>query len=327
LTKSEIDLLPVARTREVLAVVVPVHFLSSVPEPQIRDILSSVFGEADLFCRRKHLLAVVDRGTTAEKVLQEFPGLRIHSLQKNRGKAGAIGSGLAELLETSDARYFATRDCDGDHAQEDLSRLVSLAAYVERVTGSSRVAVMGARPSLEKPMGWVRDQWERLTNAVLVDLLQYALARGGRVTDRRFWGGSEPDIQSGYRVYSREAAEQTRDVLTGLPEERDILTFACEFVPFADLVAAGGVTAQAQRFTLIEQPVSNYGGVDFGRVYGRLLAYVADRHDVPRPIVRQIFDNRLVGMSLFFTGAREELFKARRLVDANAPRLSSAPFL
>ncbi len=327
MANSEIDLLPVARTRDLLAVVVPVHFVSSVPEEQIRDILSHVLGEADLFCRRDRLLAVVDRGTTAEKVLQEVAGLRVHRLERNRGKAGAIGSGLAELLETSDVRYFATRDCDGDHAQEDLTRLVSLAAHVERATGNPRVAVIGARPSLEKPMGWIRDQWERLTNAVLVDLLQYVLARAGRVVDRRFWSGTEPDVQSGYRVYSRDAAEQVRNILTALPDDRDILTFACEFVPFAELIVAEGVTAQAQRFTLIEQPVSSYGDVDFGRVYGRLLAYIGERHDVPGPVLRQIFDNRLIGTSLFFTDRRGELLKARRLVDPAASELSAAPFL
>lgn len=327
MANSKIDLLPVGRTRDLLAVLIPVHFVSSVPEQQIREILSNVLGEADLFCRRDHLLAVVDRGTTAEKVLQEVSGLRIHRLEKNRGKAGAIGSGLAELLATSDARYFGTRDCDGDHAQEDLSRLVSMAAAVETATGNSQVTVIGARPSLEKPMGWIRDQWERLANAVLVDLLQYVLARGGRVLDRRFWSGSEPDIQSGYRVYSREAAEQVRNVLTALPDDRDILTFACEFIPFADLIVAGGVTAQVQRFTLIEQPVSSYGGVDFGRVYGLLLAYVGERYDVPRLMVRRIFDNRVVGTSLFFTDFKGDLLKARRLIDPNAPELSVAPFL
>jgi hypothetical protein len=322
-----IDLLPVGRMRDLLAVVIPVHFVASVREQQVRNILGGLLEETNLFCRRERLLTVVDQGTTAERVLGEVSGLRVHRLRRNRGKAGAVAAGLAELLATSDARFFATRDCDGDHAQEDLSRLVSLAAHVERVAGNSKVAVMGARPSLEKPMGWVRDQWEQVTNAVLVDLVQYVLARTGRVLDRRFWNGWKPDIQSGYRVYSREAAELVRDVLAGLPEDPDILTFACEFIPFADLAVGAGVTAQAQRFTLVEQPVSSYGDVNFGRVYGRLLAFAGDRYGVPNTIVRSFLDNRLVETSLFFSDLRRELLKARGLIDPDAPTPLGAPFL
>lgn len=326
--KWESDLLSTGLARDLLALLIPVHFATTVPEGQIRHLLGHLLEGLELFCRTEHVLAVVDRGTVAERVLREFPGLRVHSLERNRGKAGAVASGLAQLVETSDARFFATRDCDGDHAQEDLPRLVSLAAYIEQATTSPLVVAMGARPSLEKPMGWLRDQWERLTNAVLVDLLDYVLAREGRVLDRRFWSGSPtPDIQSGFRVYSRPAAERVRDVLASLPEDPNVWTFACEFVPFADLIAAGGVTGEVRRFTLVEQPVSSYRSVDLGRVYARLLQHLATTYEVPASVVRQFFDNRLVGTSLFFTDSRKELLEARRLIDAEAPSVLAAPFL
>ena len=324
---SGIELLSVESVRDQLAVVIPVHFASHVPEGQIREILAALLGEADLFCRLEHLLAVVDRGTVAEQVLRGFRGIRVLTLERNRGKAGAVAAGLAELLSTSDAPYFATRDCDGDHAQEDLTRLVSLAVHLERRTHCPLIGIMGARPSLEKPMGWLRDQWERLTNAVLVDLCRFLLARRGRVLDTRFWGGTEPDVQSGYRVYSRGAAERVRNVLNALPDEEDVLTFACEFIPFADLALAGGALGQVRRLTLVEQPVTSYGGVDLGRVYGRLLAYVAELFDVPRPVVRQLFDNHLPAVSIFFSDARSELLRARRLIDPEAPAPEGAPFL
>ncbi|MFZ0430386.1 MAG: glycosyltransferase [Acidobacteriota bacterium] len=327
MAQSEIGLLSVGRTRDLSAVVIPVHFAPSVPEGQVREILESLLGEAAVYCRPEHLLTVVDRGTAAERVLAGFPGLRIHRLERNKGKAGAVAAGLSDLLATSDARYLVTRDCDGDHAQEDLPRLISLAAFVEGVTGCPVVSVMGARPSLEKPMGWLRDQWERLTNSVLLDALDYALARQGRVLDRRFWSGAAPDIQSGYRVYSRPAAARTAESLESLPDDPDVWTFACEFVPFADLVMAGGVFAQLQRLTQVEQPVTSYGGVDLPRVYGRLLAFVGDRLEIPREILRQCFDNHLIGTSLFFTDSRGALLEARDLIDPGAPEVQRARLL
>ena len=86
--QSEIGLLSVGRTRDLSAVVIPVHFAPSVPEGQVREILESLLGEAAVYCRPEHLLTVVDRGTVAERVLAEFPGLRIHRLERNKGKAG-----------------------------------------------------------------------------------------------------------------------------------------------------------------------------------------------------------------------------------------------
>jgi len=307
-------LLTRAEVLDLTAVVIPAYFSPSVAEARIRNILDGVVVDAEFFCRPDRLAIVVDGGSHTESVLDAMGGLNLVRLERNRGKAGAVAAGLEALLRSTDAGFFATRDCDGDHLQEDLPRLVSLAASMRETTGNPMVCAMGARPSLAKPMGWVREQWEQLTNRVLVDLASYVLARKEQVLDRRFWNGMEPDLQSGYRVYSREAAEVAVECLNRVPDQPGILTFACEFVPFAELTERGGLFGQAQRLTLVEQPVSSYSAVDYAGTYGWLLGYLADEWKVSRSRLLRLFDNHLGWSALYFSNEKESVERGRRIL-------------
>ena len=326
-------MLSISEVRQRLAVVVPVYFEPSSPRETILPILEGVFRDSEIFCRADSLLAVVDRGTTVEELFTDAPpgsrlrDIPVHRLGKNRAKAGAINEGLQRLLKCSQAEYFVTRDCDGDHLLEDIPRLVSLAVQVEEKTNEEVVAVMGARPSLEKPMGWLRQEWELLTNRILVDLTSYVMARDGQVIDRRFWNGVEPDVQSGYRVYNRAAAERTIACLSSLPEKREILALSCESLPFTELLIQGGVFAQVHRLTLVEQPVSSYSGLNFGESYGHLVAFLGQRYDIPEQILLRIVDNELVSRSMYFTDDREQLLHFRDLVIPGAGPLHLPGFV
>jgi len=322
-------MLSVSQARERVAVIVPVHFDPAVPIEVIAPILEGVFRDSELFCRPDRLLAVVDGGTKVDTLLSNppsgssFSGVPLHRLDRNRAKAGAVSDGLRLLLQNSDAEYFVTRDCDGDHVLEDIPRMVSLAEDVQEQTGQDLVTVMGARPSLEKPMGWLRQEWELFTNKILVDIASFAVARLDRVIDCRFWNGFSPDIQSGYRVYSRAAAEVTMQCLSSLPEKREILMLACESVPFTELLIDGGVFAQVQRLTLVEQPVSSYSQVNFGENYGHLISFLGEKYGIPKDILLRIIDNAMVSRSMYFTDFRDQLLLFRSLIapGANAPEL------
>jgi hypothetical protein len=314
--------LSIDQVRDQVAVVVPVYFDPSVPEDQIYNILEPVFRDQAIFCRPDRSLIVVDRNTTAERVLlsgpsASFSGLPVHVLPENRAKAGAVAAGLARVLEESGFQFVITRDCDGDHAAEDIPRLVNMGFDIKEQTEQELVSVIGARPSLEKPMGWVRQQWELLTNKVLLDLVDFSLAQRGSVVDARFWGGQDPDLQSGYRLYDRKSAEEALSCIEALPEDRTIWTFSCEYIPFAELMIRGGIFGQVQRLTLVEQPVTSYGSVDLADVYGRLMAYVAINHEIPTPVLLQIFDNAVCSLSLLFTDKKEDLLRCRRLISAD----------
>lgn len=313
-------LLTLAECRRQTGVVVPFFFRPSVPESMIRTLVDRVLTDSGIYCDPSNLVTVVDRGSVVERVLEEYPGLRVHVLPRNRAKAGAVAAGLRALLETTGAQALVTRDGDADHSLEDLPRLVSRLQEMREADGEGPAFVMGGRISLEKPMGWVRDQWELLTNRILTDLTAFRLAQSGRVIDRRFWGGSPPDIQSGYRAYSRQGAELAVKCLDEVPEDRKILTFACEFVPFTEILAAGGQAGQVLRSTLVEQPVSSYATTDYASAYGHLLVYMAERFGVSREILARITSNYAGDLSLQYTDYRADLQRFLDLVGTGPVR-------
>lgn len=311
-------MLRINEVRHRTAVVVPVYFNPDVRRETIQDILEGTFSDQNHFCRKNWLVAVIDQGTTAESVFRNATknsplyGVPVVLLEKNRAKAGGVTKGLEYLLSQTGAEFFITRDCDGDHVVEDIPRLASAADELAEKSNSELVSIIGSRPSLEKPMGWVREEWEILTNRVLVDLLKFLMAKQGKIIDQRFWVGDVPDIQSGYRLYNRAAAELAVECLNRLPEDRTILSLACEFVTFAEIVAADGIFGQVQRLTLVEQPVSSFSNLDFANDYGSLLVFLADYFQTERKTLLKIFDNHLPCSSLFFSDQKQNLLRCRR---------------
>lgn len=326
-------MLSINQARELTAVVVPVYFQPTVSRETITLILESTFADHELFCLPENLLVVVDGGTKAEAVLRKANSgspiydLPLYVLEKNRGKAGAIRAGLDEILKRTQSPYVVTRDCDGDHAIEDIPRMISMAEDIRSDTGSTLISIFGVRPSLEKPMGWFRQEWEGFINRILEDLTDFLAAKTDAVVDKRYWNGYELDAQSGYRVYSRQAARLSVDLLAQLPEDPDVFVFACELVPFIELTLRGGLIGQVQRMTLVEQPVSSFEGVDLPRSYGTLLRYLCEIYRVPADTLLRIFDNHLLTTSLYFSEFRENILECRRHIkfdkdDLLAPRFA-----
>ena len=210
---------------------------------------------------------------------------------------------------------------------QDLPALVTAAEDLQQETALEKVIVFGARTSLEKPMGWLRQQWETLTNSILIDLVDFLLARQGRVLDRRFWCSLPLDLQSGYRLYSREAARAAAVSLSRLPEDPRIYTFACEMVPFLDLALQGAVIGQIRRQTLVEQPVSSFESKPLADCYSGLLNYLIEEHSIPQAIVASILDNHLFNQSLYFSPLRNEILKFRHLLIPGASEFRMPRFV
>ena len=326
-------MLNLQRALDSLAAVVPVYFEPSLGCDPVRAILEGAFLDHSRFCRPEHTLIVVDRATTAETVLREAPprsplhGYEVHVLPENRGKAGAICAGLARLLEKTRAPFLVTRDYDGDHMPQDLPALAKAAVDLQEDTEAEQLMVFGARTSLEKPMGWVREQWERWTNSILIDLVEFLLAQQQLILDRRYWGGLPLDLQSGYRLYNREAARQAVLSLSNLPADPRVYTFACEMTPFVDLALQGAVIGQIRRHTMVEQPVSSFESKPLAECYAGLLGHVVEQHSIPAPILTCVLDNHLFDTSLYFSLLRDEVLKFRRLVLPAAPEPKLPRFL
>ena len=312
-------MLSITQARELTAVVVPVYFQPTVNRETITLILESTFADHELFCLPEKLLVVVDGGTKAEAVLREAnSGSPIYDLPLYV---------LDEILKRTQSPYLVTRDCDGDHAIEDIPRMISMAEDIRSDTESTLISIFGVRPSLEKPMGWFRQEWEGFINRILEDWTDFLAAKTDNVVDKRYWNGYELDAQSGYRVYSRQAARLSVDLLAQLPEDPDVFVFACELVPFIELTLRGGLIGQVQRMTLVEQPVSSFEGVDLPRSYGTLLRYLCEVYRAPTDSLLRIFDNHLFATSLYFSEFREELLECRRNIKSAednplAPRFS-----
>ena len=284
----------------------------------VRQILRATLSDQNLFLKPRQVVFVVDRNTATESILEELnadlqAGFGTVRLERNQGKMGAVREGLRRLLQEP-VRYLVTRDCDGDHALEDLGRMVRLAEEMREAAPDQPISVFGSRPSLERPMEWVRKEWEILTNGIFESLTEFLLADQGRVLDRRYWNGYPLDLQSGYRLYDRTGAELAVRSMERVPDERPTYLMACEMVPFLEISLEGRIVGQVQRMTCVEQPVSSFKDIDFATSYGKLLAFLGGLYKIDSALLLRVFDNHMLGSEMFFSSARPQVLKCRDLL-------------
>src|SRR5205823_10788948 len=125
---------------------------------------------------------------------------------------------------------------------DDLPHLFRLGEQIARETGCEQVLIVGRRTAVHPPLGWLRGEYEQVVNAVLVEALQFSLARRGRVLARQYWAAELPDLQSGYKLYSRGACEEAVAALRRAEERRpELLPLrrGMEILPFAAICSAG----------------------------------------------------------------------------------------
>lgn len=135
---------------------------------------------------------VVDDGSqdaTAEAAGEA--GARVLRHERNRGKGRALRTAFDDLFARGHAAV-ATLDADGQHLPENLPRLV-------RAGRTDADLVIGTRDHLFKEMWGVRRMSNRCSSFLIA-----ALA-----------GTPLPDVQSGFRIYSRRLI-----AITGFPEAR-----------------------------------------------------------------------------------------------------------
>lgn len=309
--------------KEGLGVVIPVHFPSDVEPELIGRVLEETLDGQEAFCPHSQCLMVVDRGTRADAVLTQAPASSPLSrvgrdrLERNRGKAGSVCRGIRRLLRDNDLRWIVSRDCDGDHLLDDLPRFLRLAGELE--SHHPLFAIFGARSSYAKSMGWVRQEWEKLTNRLFLDCTAYLAATRGQVLDRRYWNRWPLDLQCGYRLYSRQAALLAVQGLEELPDDPEVYTFANEMLPFLDLSLAGGSVGQVPCTSRTGQLFSNYASFDMAARYGRFLAYVVERYEIPADSLHKLVDGRLFASHLFWSDQRQQVLRFRSLLCPQAP--------
>jgi len=307
--------------RPALGMVVPVWFPEDFPRVRMRRILSVTLRDCGFYVEPLNIKVVVDGAPWCSDVLDEVREETdiefddVH-LETNRGKGAAVCAGMRRALARSDVAFVAVRDADGDHFLNDVPHLFRIGKQVVRETGNSSVLVIGRRSSVHRPLGFLRGEYERLLNRVIVDALMFDLARQGEVLNTQYWVEDPPDLQSGYKLYSRASVEQIVDVLSDRGEDGEkAARYGSEIVPFVEIVLAGGIAGEISRVTYNEQPTSMYSGERRPVFYGQRTLWVFRRLNIETHQAKQLLDNG-VSKSLLRTDPRgmEELRKLRAYV-------------
>lgn len=134
---------------------------------------------------------VVDDGShdgTAEAA--RTAGGEVHVLPANRGKGAALRTAF-EILFSRGFTGVVTLDADGQHLPEEIPRLLAAAPEAD--------LILGTRDHLFAEMSAVRRLANRLSSRAI------SLAAGRPISD----------VQTGFRLYTRELVERT-----GFPESR-----------------------------------------------------------------------------------------------------------
>jgi hypothetical protein len=311
--------------------VVPAWYPSDMPAEEAAQLLATTLADSPSCAEPQDVVVVVDGSPVAlaaARKAQEDLGkewsapFRLIELPENRGKGAALVAGIRWLLEREatigPVAWIAARDADGDHLIDDLPHLYRTGEQLAEECPRRPSCVIGRRANLHAPLGWMRGEYERLVNEVIVEAVAFSRARSGEVWDTRYLVERAPDLQSGYKLYSRSAAalaarslEEAAAAYPGLHLQRT----GMEIVPFVSLALAGAVFAEVERKSYHDQPVTSYGSVDMPVFYGSKLAWAVGACGVPVDAAVLLIDGALARRHLWLDPAgRSGLLELRRFV-------------
>lgn len=283
-------------------VVVPTYF----PENLTDDAGVALLGDTVRgFCREladpRHLVLAVDGTRSAADVAARVAaatGVAVAVAPTNRGKLQAARLGALHLLDTHpDLELIAIIDQDGDHFANELLNLVRAARQILDLDASPGCLVLGRRISRHRPMGFLRGELEELADRVLLDALHYHAAKSGVPLPLQYATTLDeyPDFHSGYKVFSRAAAEATFRVEPSTCGQPDACAWrhAVEAVMTVEALLAGALLIQVNRSTYDEQPITTFGLMKRTRLVADKIIWPCKRLGVPAVFVDQWLRNHL----------------------------------
>jgi len=314
---------PQSRMLDRLGFIVPVWYPPGTSASMRRSLLEVTLQDVETCVRPENICLVNDGDADSRNLLKELSRtdeFQFIDLETNKGKEYAVTLGMERLLETRSALAFlAVRDADGDHFIQDLPHLFRTAEAVQRITGP--VMVIGRRNSLTQPMGWLRGELERLQNRVLLDAMRFNRARAGTVLDLRFCVsyGDFPDFQSGYKMYSREAAQRVFNLEAsermGPLSPEEFWHYGTESVSVVEGILQGVTLAEMNRATYRGQPVSGFATFQAAEFYSSVIAWILWRLQIPSTECVLLLDNHIPRLDLWFQPeGRRLLQKIRDIV-------------
>jgi len=329
--------------RQSVGMLIPVWFREETGEDGCYELLGRALGDVEVFVQPQNLLLIVDGCPVAEEPTRRLQSelaerlgqpCRLRVLDENLGKGGVLVEGFRELLGNESLRWLSVRDDDGDHSIWDLPHLFRLgeqmrAAATLRSSDTSLrstseptdlIVICGRRASLDRPLGTWRAEYERLVAELVWEALKAALAAQGKALNTQYLNAYSryPDLQSGYKLYSRAAAQLAADALereaASHPAYR-LLGWGVEVVAAVEVLLAGGLWGEMMRVAYETQPQTTFDEAARWEEYGREAAWALRRLGLPPAAALQLLDNALPQCRLYQGRAgREELLKMRAFV-------------
>lgn len=259
-------------------------------------------------------------GADAAQELGHAYGVQVETLPQNLGKLNPCRAGAALLLRRPEVDFVAIIDQDSDHFANEIINFVRAAEHIRGQSGDGNVLVIGRRASMHRSLGFARGEEETLADRILMDALAYHAAVSGDPLRLEFCSAfaDVPDFHSGYKLFSRAAAEATfcREVQMAGVSEACYWRHAPEAVMSVEPLLAGARLGVVNRSGFNEQPVSLFGRLDRAELVAGMIVWPCKRLSIPPRFVLQWLSNRMPELLLatLRPDGREELSRVRELV-------------
>jgi len=295
-------MLTLAEMRRMTGIVMPVWYSKDTPESQMEDVLAPCLVDVGAFARPECVVVVIDGAPWVVPVVQRLQkrlgGFEFIAKDRNEGKGGSILCGIQRLLANASVEFIVARDHDNDHLINDALSVVNLAARMRAALGHDRVVGIGRRVSVHRHLGFVRGEFEWLTNEVCYEATKFALAREGKTVNTQFFAAYEnvPDMQTGFKCYTRATAKLLVDALQDagqLTPGIDVLRNGAEVPVIVETLLRGGVIGEITRSAWENQPLTTFDLAGRVHVKGTVLTWALRRTDVPLNVARQLLLNAI----------------------------------
>ena len=315
--------------RDAVAIIVPVWYPKDLVRNDARALLDATLNGNGQLVNWENVWVVVDGQDSSLALARSLrtaykkrlgSTFRVARTEVNRGKGYAMLEGIRAAFENPAVRFVAIRDCDGDHFMNDLPNMVRLARQIELEEKTDNILIIGRRSDVHGALGFVRGEYELLVSSMVVEALKFRLASRGNVFDMRFAAMhvDVPDLNSGYKLYSRKACEtfldrfdEARRLLPGF----ECYRYGVETIPFVEAVLGGATFGEVARLSFLDQPASGHGAFARDEVNAQIVAWAFLRLEVSSKQAQRLVDNRLARSMMFTDGAlRKRLLRFRDTV-------------
>jgi glycosyltransferase involved in cell wall biosynthesis len=181
------------------------RFAALVPAYNAATHIEEVLASIKRYLPPRNIIVVDDGSTDGTASVAERSGVLVVRHEVNRGKGGAIRTGIERLSTLSDIDAVVMLDADGQHDPQEIPR------FAEEFMKGTADIIVGNRMAARGGMPAIRVFTNRLTSAIV------SLRAGQRI----------PDSQNGYRLV-RASLIRRLDLVTSRYEiDSEIIIKAC----------------------------------------------------------------------------------------------------